>query len=595
MFSNTDRLPSARIKVALVAAAVVLGALIIGAFRLQVVKYSHYRSLARDNYVVQVSIKAPRGDIEDSKGTLLAGCRQSFSIYAVPRSILRNSREIAILSRILDMEEERIRAKLGPTSRSYKPTAVVRDADFATLSAVEESFADLPDVMVIAEPIRSYPAGSSFSHMVGYVGEVTQDEINASPKDYGSGDFIGKAGIEKEYEVYLRGRDGRRSVKFTPGGGTGPIEVDDPPRESPRPGMKVVLYADAALQELASQLLDGRRGCIMAIDVRTGGILAMVSSPSFDPNLFVVGISSDDWQKIVGSEAKPLVNRNLQCSYPPGSTFKIVSAGMGLEEGVLTAATRFAPCTGSYRFGNRTFSCWKDDGHGALDLTDAIKVSCDVYFYQLGERLSVDMFGRYGAKWRLAQKTGIDLPGEIGGLVPDAAYYDRAYGKGKWTRGVMLNLSIGQGELLLTPLELLCFVCGVANGGTYRVPRCVERAGAAGAVQRFQGDQVALGVSERTLDIIRTSMLRVVEGEQGTGRAARVPGYQVAGKTGTAQNPHGGDHASFVCFAPFNEPQIAIYVLVENAGHGSTEAAPLARRMLFEYFGITESEEVAVR
>jgi penicillin-binding protein 2 len=228
-----------------------------------------------------------------------------------------------------------------------------------------------------------------------------------------------------------------------------------------------------------------------------------------------------------------------------------------------------------------------------VDLLDAIKVSCDVYFYQIGQKLSADMLGRYGDRWKLDARTGIDLPGEIRGLVPDGDYYDETYGRGKWTRGVMLNLSIGQGELLLTPLELLTFVCGVANRGTYFEPRCVERTEDGETVERFPGGPITLDISQTALDILRRSMLRVVESDEGTGRAARLPGVRVAGKTGTAQNPHGDDHASFVCFAPFEEPEVAIYVMLENAGHGSAEAAPLARILLMEYFGITEPEEVA--
>jgi penicillin-binding protein 2 len=199
----------------------------------------------------------------------------------------------------------------------------------------------------------------------------------------------------------------------------------------------------------------------------------------------------------------------------------------------------------------------------------------------------------YGGKWKLNERTGIDLPGEIEGLVPDAAYYDTAYGKGRWTRGILLNLSIGQGELLLTPLELLCFVSGVANRGFYYPPRCAQRAEAGETVERFLSDPVQLEISPTTLEILRESMLAVVEGDEGTGRAARLPGVSVAGKTGTAQNPHGDDHASFVCFAPFNDPEIAVYVLLENAGHGSSEAAPLAHELLARYFGSAETDEVA--
>lgn len=592
--NQSEKPPTMPVRVAVVAAVSVFAALAIAAFRLQVVEHAKYKSLARDNYVVQVSVKAPRGDIVDSDGVLIAGSRQAFSICAIPRTILRNPREMRILSRILGIDEEGIRSDLAEMARSYRPIAIVRDADFATLSIIEESFADLPDVMVISEPVRSYPLGRFFSHMIGYVGEATESEIRAAPAEYAPGDFIGKAGIEKQYESSLKGRDGVRYVKFTPGGGSGPLDVDDLPERSPRPGMEISLYADSHLQQLAYDLLDNRPGCIVAVDVASGGILVMASGPSFDPGLFAVGISAEDWGAILASEGKPLINRALQSSYPPGSTYKIVVAGMALEEGIVSPATRFEACRGSYRFGNRTFRCWKEEGHGSVDLIDAVKVSCDVYFYQLGERISVDMFGAYADRWRLTGLTGVDLPGELTGMVPNASYYDSTYGTGKWTKGLMLNLSIGQGEVLITPLELVCFVCAVANRGWYYPPRCVESARAGERVDRFQGDPVHLDISQSTVETLRKSMLMVVEGDDGTGRRVRLSGLRVAGKTGTAQNPHGDDHASFVCFAPYDDPEIAILVLLENAGHGSSEAAPLARRLLAEHFGIIEPEEVVI-
>jgi penicillin-binding protein 2 len=595
MFDRTDRLPSTPMSVAMIAALAVFAALAIAAFRLQVVKYSDYKSMARDNYIVQVSIKAPRGDIVDRNGALIAGSRQAFSICAVPRSILRNKDEMRILSRILGIPEQEIRDRLAPTARSYRPTVIVRDADFATLSVVEESFADLRDVMVIAEPVRSYPLGRYFSHMVGYVGEVTEDEMKASPESYDPGDFIGKSGIEKQYEADLRGLDGVRYVNFTPGGGTSPLDVDDLKEEPPQSGKRITLCADKDLQECAFELLEGRRGCIVVMDVRTGGVLAMASSPSFDPDLFAVGISGEDWREIAGSMDKPLINRAMQSAYPPGSTFKIVSAAMALEEGIVSEHTRFEPCRGSYKFGNRTFGCWKAGGHGSLDLVGAIRSSCDIYFYQLGERLSADMFGVYASRWRLSERTGVDLPAEVKGLVPDARYFDRTYGEGKWSKGIMLNLAIGQGEVLLTPLELLCFVGAVADNGCFHHPRCVDRVEADGRVERFEDAPVHLEISASTLRVIKESMLEVVESDEGTGRAARIPGLPVAGKTGTAQNPHGEDHASFVCFAPFDDPEIAMIVLFENAGHGGSEAAPAAHRILTTYFGVGEPGEVASR
>ena len=588
--------PAKAVSILCVAVFVILGSAL---FRLQIVQGDHYWRLSERNYIVQVQLKAPRGDITDGHGRLVAGSRQSFSVCAVPRSFLQNKQEISILGRILDLDSAFIVSRLKQSSRSYRPTAILRDVDFATVSRVEELFADLPDVLVVSEPVRCYPSGIGFSHIIGYVGEVTQDEIEASRGRYGPGDFVGKAGVEKMYEAYLAGEDGEKFVKITVGGGASRVDLEDLPADAPNQGMKVVLSADYGLQTLAYRLLDGRRGSIIVLDVRSGGVLALASCPAFDPDLFATGISIADWDNIITSEGKPLLNRAIQSSYPPGSTYKIVTAGAGLESGVITAHSRFRPCRGSYRFGNRNFACWKPEGHGSADLTRAVSVSCDVYFYQLGENLGLDRFAAYGQKWHLNEPTGIDLPGEVGGLIPEAAYYDSVYGRGKWTKGIMLNLAIGQGEILLTPMEMICFVCGVANKGWYSAPRCVMRIESEDKVFVPTSRKVNLEISSATVEILRRSMLEVVEGAEGTAKVVRLPRPQVAGKTGTAQNPHGDDHAWFICFAPYEDPEIAICVMLENAGHGAAVAAPLAREILLHYFQIpdqaeqTEEEEVA--
>ncbi len=586
-------IPGTPTKAAHVVTLAVFAVLMIALFRLQVVRSDHYKQLSENNYIVEASIKAPRGIITDRNGEVIAGCRQSFSICAIPRTLLRNRAEIRTLAAILQVDQEFIRSRLKKTASTYRPTAILRDVDFATLSRVEEMFTELPDVIVVSEPVRSYPDGQHFSHIVGYVGEVTPDEIEAARAAYAPGDFIGKAGVERTYEAYLRGRDGAKFVKFTPLGGAGPVDLEDLPITAPRPGMTVVLSADDSLQVIASEQLRGTRGCIVVLDVKTGGVLALASSPCFDPNLFATGISGDDWQAIIGAEGKPLLNRVIQSSYPPGSVYKIVTSAVGLEEGKVSRNTRFQTCRGTYRFGNRVFSCWKKEGHGITNLVDAIAVSCDVYFYQLGERLELERFGACAKTWHLDQPTGIDLPGEIDGLIPTPGYYDRAYGKGKWTKGLMLNLAIGQGELLLTPIELACFVSGIARGGDYLTPHCVDRIETAERTEQVTGESVALQMAPATLDVLRTAMLNVVEGQHGTGRIARVPGIKVAGKTGTAQNPHGEDHASFICFAPYEDPEIAVFVLMENAGHGGAVAAPVAREILTAYFGISDTDEVA--
>lgn len=593
MKDSRDTLPGAPTKVAQVACLVIFAVLGIALFRLQIAMGDHYKELSEDNYVVQASIRAPRGEITDRNGRVIAASRQSFSICAVPRSILRNTAEMRTLARILEVDEEFIESRLSATASSYRPAAVLRDVDFATLSRVEEMFADLPDVIVVSEPVRSYPGGAHFSHMVGYVGEVTQGEIEASRSEYAPGDFVGKAGLEKEYEAYLRGRPGQKYVKFTLYGSAGPVDLEDLPVKAPRPGMRLVLNADDDLQRLSQRLLTGRRGCIVVLDVRTGGVLALASSPPFDPDLFATGISGTDWETIIKHHGKPLINRAIQSSYPPGSTYKIVTSAAALEGNKVSRHTRYQPCRGSYKYGNRIFSCWRREGHGTADLVEAIAVSCDVYFYQLGERLGLDQLATCSLAWHLETKTGIDLPGEIDGLVPTASYYDSVYGQGKWTRGVMLNLAIGQGELLLTPMELLCFVCAIAGGGTYVTPRCVRTIESEGRIESVVGEAVTLTISETTMDILRMSMLMVVEGPDGTGRAARLPGIKVAGKTGTAQNPHGDDHASFVCFAPYENPEIGLLVMLENAGHGGAVAAPIAGEILAYYFDVSRPGEIA--
>lgn len=567
-------------------------ALAIRLFYLQVVRGAHYVDLSNRNYIVQVSLKAPRGDIVDRDGQVVAGSRQSFSICGIPRLLLRNPEEARSLGSILGLSAEEVVARLRASAMSFRPTAVVRDVDFATVSRIEEDFADLPDVMVMAEPARSYPAAVDFAHLVGYVGEVTQQELEVGRGAYVTGDLVGRSGVEKIYEPYLAGLDGVKFMRFSVTGGSGPADVAELPSRSPKRGMRAVLYADAGLQRLAETLLLGERGSVVMLDVKTGGVLVLASSPDFNPALFAAGISSADWEALVGSEDKPLVNRAIQSSYPPGSTYKIVTAAAALEARVIDEHSSFGPCYGAYRYGDRSFACWKKDGHGTRDLVQAITVSCDIYFYQLGLALGLDRFSGSGEKWHLNGLTGIDLPGETKGLVPSRSYYDSRYGKGNWSKGSMLNLAIGQGEVLVTPLEMLTFVSGVANRGTYYPPACVAR------VESDDGwayvpdrKPVALGMSPSTLEVLRRGMLGVCESPEGTGKGARVEGIRVAGKTGTAQNPHGGDHAWFVCFAPYEDPQVAVSVMLENAGHGGSVGAPIARQLIEHYYNINRIED----
>lgn len=570
-------------------------------FYLQIIKGGHYAKLSERNYIVQVSIQAPRGEIVDTDGEVIAGSRQSFSICGVPRLLVHNRGEIAALGEILGLDPVEIVSRLRASAASFRPTPIVRDVDFATVSRVEEGFADLPDVMVVAEPARYYADGYAFAHLVGYLGEVTEQEIASSGGTYGVGDMVGRTGIEKAYESYLAGKGGLKFMRFSVTGGSSPADLIDLPQRSPERGAKIVLFADAGLQRLAETLLIGQRGAVVAADVRTGGILVLASAPAYDPSLFVTGISSSDWQALVTCEDKPMINRAIQSAYPPGSTYKIVTAGAALESRVVGEGSRMGACGGSLKVGNRVFSCWNKSGHGSRDLVDAIAVSCDVYFYQLGERLGVDQFYSWSQRWRLNELTGIDIPGEAKGLVPSRSYYDSRFGKGKWSRGLVVNLAIGQGEMLVTPVEMLAFVSAVANWGVCHPLTCLKQIETRDGTYVPQRNQTRLEMSRSTLDTLRRAMLAVCESPEGTGRGARLDGIEVAGKTGTAQNPHGDDHAWFVCFAPYDNPEIAICVMLENAGHGGSVGAPIAKTLMQHYFHMEEepdslgsaSEEVA--
>lgn len=581
-------------RIASIVSAAIFMVLAVFLFRYQIIKGADFEEESRKNYVIKVPLKAARGEIVDVNRNLLAGSRQSFSICAVPKTTLKNKDEIALLARLLEVDEEYIVEKLSKTASSYRPAVVLRDIDFATLSVVEEMSAYLSDVLVVAEPVRSYPGGAEFCHLLGYVGEVTQDEVIRNPTRYASGDLIGRAGVENNYDDVLSGTEGYKMVRVSMDGGEVPIDYTDVPSVFPKQGKRVRLSARSDLQMLADSLMAGRRGCVIVLGVRTGEVLTLLSSPVYDPTLFATGISSADWKNIIEDKDKPLLNRAIQCAYPPGSIYKLVTAGVGLETRLIRESTRYKPCHGSYRFGNRVFKCWKEEGHGSSDLVRGITVSCDVYFYQLGERMDLEDYYSYSKLWGLPDRTHIDIPNETGGLVPNAEWYDKSYGKRKWTKGVMLNLAIGQGELLVTPLSLLCFVCGVANNGEYAVPHCVKAIGDDEHEAENEPEFIDMAMSETTLAILQKAMRAVVEDKEGTAKAARVPGYEVAGKTGTAQNPHGEDHAWFVCYAPYDDPEIAVCVLIENGGHGGAEAAPVAGRILRYYFAKRDGETVAM-
>jgi penicillin-binding protein 2 len=562
------------------------GLVALGLLRLQVVDKERYETLSQENRVRLEVLRAPRGAIYDRHGNLLADSAPSFSILfrPFPAESLERIREvtapewIATVARLVDRDSAEIRPIILSGVRGGASVPLRRDAPFAVLAAIEESRGEIPGIEVQIEPMRRYPYRGLASHLLGYANEINEAELDSlSPRGYRSGDLIGRSGVERSYEEVLRGRDGAEFVVVNAMGRRVSLLAGEPPRP-PVAGNDIVLTLDLEVQRAMEEAMAHvERGAGVAIDPRDGGVLGLVSRPWYDPNEFSRGISFARWRQMTTGGANPLLNRAIQGVYPPGSTFKIVTMLAALAGGVATPSSRFAPCGGSYAFGGRVFGCWKREGHGSLDFVGALQHSCDVYFYQVGPKVGLPRLEAAARSLGLGERTGIDLPQERGGLVPGPAWYDRQWGAGRWAKGLMLNLSIGQGELLLTPLQMALLAAEAANGGRPVRPHVVrEVRGVPWKAERPR--QPGIPGEPQAWQAVRTALEKVVEA--GTGGAARVPGVRVAGKTGTAQNPHGEDHALFVCYAPAANPAIALAFVIENSGHGGSVAAPIAGEVL---------------
>jgi len=564
------------------------GLVLIGLLRLQVVQHDELQRLAEQNRVRLDVLRAPRGTIRDRHGWLLADNQPSFDVVFRPmpaesvsraRAIVRSS-WLATVAALVQDDTLAVRRRVEEANRTGQTAMLRRNAPYAVMAAVEELRADLPGIDVQVAPIRRYPEGMLGAQMLGYAGEINDQELeDRADEGYRLGDLIGKTGVERKYEDVLRGQDGAEFVVVNAMGKRVSTLHEGPPR-LPVPGHDVTLTIDLTLQRAIEAAMAGvERGAAVAIDPRDGSILAMVSKPAFDPNEFSEGISTTRWQELSAAGGNPLLNRAIQSAYPPGSTFKVVCMLAGLRSGVVRPESHQpTACNGGFTFGNRRFACWDKRGHGSIDLVTALQFSCDVYFYQLGLALGLDRIENTALALGLGERTGIDLPAETRGLIPTSEYYNRHFRSGHWPRGVLLNLGIGQGELLVSPLQLAMMTGEVANGGRPIRPHVVR---AIQGVPEFKVDRpVETGVEAdpAAWNAVHEAMVRVVAA--GTATSAKVPGIDVAGKTGTAQNPHGKDHAVFICYAPAEHPTLAIAMVAENSGHGGVICAPLVGRVL---------------
>ena len=548
-----------------IAVGLLFGILLLRLFHLQILEADYYASASEDNRIARKRLKAPRGEILDRDGEILARDRASYGIL-----LTRGRREVDSLA--VSALQREIGHPLRYT-RSERLVRLRRDADFRTVAIVEERLSEEWALQVEIEPQRLYPHGRLTSHVVGYMGELQRQELERDElggRRYVAGDYVGKTGVERDYEDSLRGFDGVGYVEVDAG-----QRIQDehpfPDRERPpRPGGNLRLTVDLDLHRAAVEALpDSLGGSVVALDVRTGAVLALVSHPSFDPNAFVSYGAQAERGRLILDESRPLLNRAIQGRYPPGSTMKMVAAVAALEEGLTDTLSTFPACRGSLPMGDTVFRCANRRGHGALNLPEAMETSCNIYFNHLGQILGIETWHEYGRRLGLGSPTGLELdPGEVSGLLPDRRYYQERQG---WALGYLMNLVIGQGEILVTPLQVARYVAALCNGGYLVTPHLH---GPAPPARRIEG------ISPSTLRIVRRAMHRVVHGDRGTGRRARIAGLSVAGKSGTAQSPSRADDAWFVAFAPYERPEIAVVALVEGGGGGGAVAAPVARAVL---------------
>ncbi len=555
-------------------------------FRLQVLGGGSYELQSRNNRLRPIPIPAARGAIYDRDGELLAESIPGYSLSLLPAPPDTARVTLDRLAPYLSLTPDDVEAILERRRRNPQLPVLVRDdLNFGQVAAVEERRPEFRLVVIETHPRRRYPAGSVVAHVTGYVGEISEAELDSDEfVEYEAGRNVGKQGIERSYESLLAGAAGTRYVEVNARGSIVREFPSDLARAA-EPGTDLHLTLDLALQQFADSIFpEDHRGAVVALDPRTGEVLLLYSHPSFDPNLFVGGISEVEWAAIRDDPRQPILNRAASALYPPGSTWKLVLATLGIRGGTVGIDTYMpTSCRGALQFGRRAFRCWKPEGHGPLDLSSAIKESCNVFFYQLGLRLGLDplLSGVDGLGFN--QATGVDIPGEISGRFPPSRdWYNEKYGRRGWTEAVVLNLSIGQGETEQTLLRLAQFYSALATGESPVVPHLLQSE----ALQQVREDWAPNLPEARRRELV-SALTRVVNEPGGTAYWHRPREWTLAGKTGTAQNPHGEPHSWFVGFAPANEPRIVIAVIVEN-GHPDNQtsrAVPLASQVVSRYLG----------
>ena len=588
-----------RLRILTLCVFAVFAVLVLRLWSLQILKGAELRVQSENNRIQLQDIPPFRGMIFERSGELLVDNRPSYNLYIIPEQIQNQKQLLESLELLIGLDPHSVQIKLGKDSRKYpfKPLLIKKNVSRNELAIVETNLFNLPGVMVQVKPQRHYIFGSFASHLIGYLGEISEVQLGKEEyRDNKAGDLIGKYGVEGEWQESLHGFRGGAQVEVDAAG----RKLRVVSRKRPLPGLNVWLTIDKNLQMTAERALNGKKGAIVAMNPRNGQILALASSPAYDPNLFIGGMDRTEWAKIMTSKDSPLQNRPISGQYPPGSVFKIAVALAGLEEGAVDSEEEIF-CTGQFTVGNHTYRCWKKYGHGWVAFHRAIVESCDVYFYKLGKQLGVDTIARYARMFGLGKRTKFELGSEKAGLIPTRRWKLKRWGV-PWQTGETVSTAIGQSFVLVTPMQMVRMISGLFNGGHLYQPKVIKWVGKDGnKVYQFTPTLMdRIDAKRENMERVKKALIAVVNEQRGTGGRARVKGLNVAGKTGTAQvvkleitegieeeeqiPEEFRDHAWFVAIAPAEEPVLALAILVEHGGHGGSGAAPIAKEMLEVFF-----------
>lgn len=553
---------------------------LIQLFQMQILNQNYFDSKSSNNSIKGIVQFPVRGVLLDRNLDVLVDNKPTFTVKIIPANYDTSfSRTIEVA---LGIDNGTINRLLNQNSAysPYVPIRIKKDADFKNIAWLEENGRHLEGVSYSVEMQRAYPNVAG-SHLFGYLKEISREMLEKNKSIYNLGDVVGSVGIERNYEEYLRGEKGYQYIlvdaKRKEIGRYNDGKTDKPPIK----GKDLVLSLDKDVQSVAEEELKGLNGALVAIEPQTGEVIAFVSSPEYDLSRFAAFTDKRYWDSLLANPRKPLFNRATMAINPPGSTFKMITAIAALEEGVIDENTTFS-CNGAFSYGNRSFKC--DAVHGSLNVVHAIEHSCNAFFYRMVPKIGLDKWAEYAKSFGFGTKTKIDIGEESSGIIPSTNYYNKRYGANKWSPGFLISLGIGQGETCVTPMQLAQYTALLANNGRSYQPHIVKGYLVPGTknIHKFSFPEIHAKVSQKTLDIVKRGMFLVVNGS-GTAASIRLPDIQIAGKTGTAQNPHGKDHAYFIGFAPFDNPKIAIACFVENAGFGATWAAPIVKEVVKTY------------